>query len=164
MTDKGSKVFIMIILCISFFSLFFLPLNSLITAIAGLPGFLLFLIVCHEAGHALGCVINGNRIISLNILTLCLSSDGLKVRPGQEWDNYLSFEKSPDDVTVYLGGIIASLVITVGLILGSIILKLSVLKFYSLVSVLHLTRNAMPYGDKSDMKRVLMLIKARRHN
>lgn len=129
----------------------------------GAPGIVLLLSLFHELGHLLNCAIYRQKINAFYFLMFHISSKGIQFRKDCSLKSYCTFAKGPHDLAIYAGGPIASLlaVCIVGVVLHRA--SLAILCLYSIISLLHLLSNLIPYR-RNDMKRIIEIIRERRCN
>ncbi len=137
--------------------------GNVVAAWLGAPGMVLLLSLVHEFGHLLSCAIFGQKVKSFYYFTFHISSQGIQFRKDRSLRSYCTFAKGSNDLAVYAGGPIASLlaVCIVGIVLRGA--NLAILCLYGIISLLHLLANLIPCRQ-NDMKRILEIIRERRCN
>lgn len=83
--------------------------GSFPAAFVGMPFFLVLLILCHELGHVLGCVLNRNRVTGLRTPLFVITGRSLSLNPNPFAKSYCAFLTTRCDAVVYLCGPLASL-------------------------------------------------------
>lgn len=137
--------------------------ENMAAAWLGAPGMVLLLSLFHELGHLLSCAICGQKVNAFCYFTFHISSQGIHFRKDRSLRSYCTFAKGSNDLAIYAGGPIASLlaVCIVGVLLCRA--NLTIRCLYGTISLLHLLSNLIP-GRRNDMKRIIEIIRERRCN
>lgn len=112
-------------------------------SLLGLPGAFIISSFFHEMGHALACGINGNKITKIRVYFLEFTKGKIKLRDEFRLDSSCSFIRTSNDAVVYLGGPIASFLLTLILFIIWLLTRSQVWVIFFEVFLLRLVKNIL---------------------
>ncbi len=136
--------------------------GHLLPAFLGMPFFLLLLILGHELGHVLGCILNRNRVTGLRVPLFTITGRTFSLNGNPFAKSYCAFLTTDCDALVYLCGPLASL--AAALFWGGCFLwqpRSYALGLCAAAALLHTLLNCIP-SPNSDPVRVIKERKRRR--
>jgi len=132
-------------------------------AFPGMPFFLFLLILGHETGHMVGCLLNRNKITGLRVPLFTVSGRKLSFDCNIFARSYCAFLTSPCDALVYLCGPLASLCIGAAVVGGYLASpKNNAAALCAFAAAVHTVLNWLPSAH-SDLVRVKKEIERKRN-
>jgi hypothetical protein len=137
--------------------------ENYILLVIGMPFFLNFIILFHEAGHAICGLINGNKIKEIKIPFVSICNRRIQINTEPNFNSYCSFKKSENDAIVYAGGPICSLLLVWVLLLICVLSENNGIIISTIIATLHWAKNLIPLKD-SDANMIIRELKKRRNS
>ena len=146
---KGKQAIILLLYALSGIS-FGLSIRTdrLIICLLGIPFVLLAVSTLHELGHALGCIINKNKITCIRTALFTFQEGRLSLNERLSIGGYCTFIKSEHDAPVFLCGPLASLLCFCVCLAWWLCTKPdNAALVCTVITGLHVLKNGLPHGN-----------------